>query len=120
MTEKLYSLSVAEADTFRRYVNHWTERYQVTPEEFCRTFYDQETGKTMNPARVRELMDGDNNMLSQTDIDVFAGVACRELYEAEKNEIEDWKYAAARGADAPRPRTISDVIDEINQQLARK
>jgi hypothetical protein len=91
MSDKLYNLSAPEADTFRRYVTHWTSRYQTSPEEFCRTFYDQQTGRTMNAARVKDVMNGDSNMLSQQDIDVFAGVACKELYEAEKNEVEDWK-----------------------------
>ena len=119
MSDKLYNLSAPEADTFRKYVSHWTERYQVSPEEFCRTFYDQQTGRTMNAARVKDLMNGDSNILSQQDIDVFAGVACKELYEAEKNEVEDWKRSVSYGSDAPCPRTIADVIDEINAQLAK-
>jgi hypothetical protein len=119
MSDKMYNLSAPEADTFRRYVGHWTERYQVSPEEFCRTFYDQQTGQTMNAARVKDVMNGDSNLLSQQDIDVFARVACAELYEAEKHEVEDWKRERLYGSDRPVPRTISDVIDEINAQLAK-
>jgi len=114
---KLYNLSAPEADTVRRYIGHWTERYQVSPEEFVRTFFD-EAGRTMNVARVKDLINGDSNILSQQDIDVFAG-ACKDLYEAEKNEVEDWKRSVSYGSDAPRPRTISDVITEINAQLAK-
>jgi len=119
MSEKLYNLSAPEADTVRRYIGHWTERYQVSPEEFCRTFYDQQTGRTMNAARIRDLMNEDSNILSQQDIDVFAHVACAELYAAEGKEVEDWKRARLYGSDAPVPRTIADVIFEINAQLAK-
>jgi hypothetical protein len=107
---ELGTLSEVQLAIVQRCVGHWTERLQVTPEEFARTY-------NMNPAMLRSIMDGNNNVWSHADAETFKTVACSELTEAEKFEIEDYKWQAQYDKELPKPRTIVDVIDELNKDL---
>ena len=83
----LGTLSEIQLGVVQRCVGHWMERLQVSAEEFARTY-------NMNPAMLRSIMDGQSNVWTHQDAETFLNVVCGELTEAEKKEIEDYKWRA--------------------------
>src|SRR5690242_2023733 len=106
----LVQLNKAQLAVVQRSVGHWMGRLQVSPEEFARTF-------NMDQGMLRSVMYGEGDVMSVQDINTLTSVACSELTEAEKKEIEDYKWQAQYDPTLPRPRTISDVVDELNKEF---
>ena len=115
----LVKLSQPQMTIVQRLVGHWTERYSTSPEELAKTFYHPETGRTMDPQRLRDIMNGEGDVLSDEDIRIFTEVVCEELKQAEANEVEDYKWRADREPGLTRPRTVSDIVQELNAELAK-